>query len=173
MTVKKIIRDSLEDAFESSKNIAKSSGEQIKKTFSPWEMIANSFSEQKSGEASKMKQLQEQMSKTPGATPLNIESLKEKHDQKDLFAMRQKLFQMVKGQDEKLMLEQKQKKAEDERNAAYQHMENQKNLQEQQRINAANTAPKGKEHKNILGGKKKKRGTDLPPMEAKPGQSKF
>jgi hypothetical protein len=172
MAVKKIIHNALEDAFEAGKKIVQSSGQQIKETFSPWDMIANSFGEQKNPQDTQMKDLKEMMGKTPNATPLNREKLKETHDQKDLAVMRQKLFQMVKGQDEKLLLENKQKKAEAERSVAFEEMQKERQLQEQQRLNGANGNPHGKEHKNIMGGKKKKRTTDLPPMEAKPGQSK-
>ena len=169
MAVKKIIRNALEDAFESGKQIAKSSGQQLKETFNPWDMIANSFSDGKPNEQNQLKDLKEKMGKGKNATPLNLDKLKETHDRQDLTAMRQKLFQMVKGQDEKLMLEKKQKKAEDERTVAYQEMEKQRQAQAKQQ--AQPTAPQGKLHQSILG-KRKKRGVELPPMEAKPNMGK-
>jgi len=87
--------------------------------------------------------------------------------------MKQRLFQMVKGEDEKSLQRQKHTKAEKERTEAYEKAEKQRKEQEKRRMQTQSGEPQGKERKSILGGKKKKKAAAEPqPAEMKPASGK-
>ena len=181
MAVKKIIHDAFEQAVETGKNVAKSSAKQVKETFSPWDMIRNSFTEEKTPQnqeqspsaQTKLKEMQEKGGKH---TPLDFEKLKKTYanqDQNNIEVMKQRLFQLVKKDEEKIMMRGKQEKAEKERNTAQEEAEKRRNEEEQRRRNMMSDVPEGKSGRGTaLIGKKRRKPTEPQPAETKPGSSK-
>lgn len=174
MPVKQVVQDAFEQVVESGQTMAKSSVKQVASTFNPWDMIKNSF--QNGGESSptpqELQKKQEQLDKQPGSTPLDFQKLQKNYAEQDkhkIDAMKNRLFQMVKGQEERQLQEGKRKKLEQERQVNWEEDEKKRRAyQEQQRRNMS-AEPQGKERGSILGGKKKKKSVMEPqPAELKP-----
>ncbi|PIY69077.1 hypothetical protein COY90_02615 [Candidatus Roizmanbacteria bacterium CG_4_10_14_0_8_um_filter_39_9] len=170
--------DTFEKALEAGQSMAKSSAKQIKQTFSPLQMIKNALgggeSNPQSPMESKMKEMQGK--KEMGNTPLDFSKLQEKYQNQDKAKtdmLRQRLFQMVKGGDEKIMMEKKQKEEEEKRRIAYEEHERKRNKQDQQRMmQQSGNEPQGKERQSVLAPKKKKRAQNPSPIEIKPSTGK-
>ena len=133
MASKKIAHNTFEQVIETSHEIAKSAAKQVKETFNPWDMIRNSFTEEK----------------------------------QKIDAMKQRLFQLVKNDDEKTATKTKQEKAQKERTILQEEDEKKRREQEQRRQQSYSTSPQGK-----LKGGKRKRPAEPQPAETKPGSSK-
>jgi hypothetical protein len=177
MAVKKIIKDAFEQVFESGRDMAKSSAKQVAETLSPWDMIRNSFTEQKDGQNDQLQKAKEQRGKGGNNTPLNFDKLQKSYanqDQKKIESMKQRLFQMVKREDEKTLQRSQQAKAEKERSEAQEEAEKRRREEERRRQGAQSNAPEGKSGRGTaLSGKKKKRqATEPQPAETKPGGGK-
>jgi hypothetical protein len=180
MGVKKIIKNAFEQVYESGRDIAKSSAKQIGETLSPWEMIRNSFNDSgKSPESNsnQMKSLQKELKGNGGkGTPLNFEKLDKSYanqDQMKIESMKQRLFQMVKNEDAKIIQRKDQKVAEKKQIEAHEIAEQRRREEEQKRVNALSAAPEGKSGRGTaLMGKKKRKPTEPQPAETKPGGGK-
>lgn len=177
MAVKKIIQDAFEQVAETGRDMAKSSVKQVRETFSPWEMIRNSFdadSAQKKGPDSQLNALKEKAGKS-GHTPLDFDRLQKSYQNQDKAkadALANRLFQLVHQQDERRLMESKQKAAEKIQMETYKEADDKRRREDQLRIQSQSSAPQGKERRSILGGKKKRKGTDVQPLEARPNSSK-
>lgn len=177
MAVKKIIQDAFEQVAETGRDMAKSSVKQVQETFSPWDMIRNSFeakADNKNGPESQLNNMKEKMRKG-GHTPLDFDRLQKSYQNQDKAkadALASRLFQMVKQQDERSLMASKQKAAEKAQMDAYTESDKKRRKDEQLRIQSQSGAPQGKERRSILGGKKKRKGTDVQPLEARPNSSK-
>ena len=121
--------DTFEKALEAGQSMAKSGAQQIKQTFNPANMIKNAFHGETGGRTSAV---EEQSGKTAevkgvkGSTAIDFAKLQEKYQNQDKSktdALRNRLFQMVKSGDEKIMMEKKQKEEEKKRQEAYQEHE--------------------------------------------------
>ena len=177
MALKKIIKNAFEQVYETGKDIAKSSVKQVAETLSPWDMIRNSFSEKKDSQTGQLKKTKEQMGKGGNNTPLNFDRLQKSYanqDQKKIEAMKLRLFQLVKKDEEKTMQKSKQTKAEKERTIVQEEAEKRRREEDRKRQAAMAGAPEGKsERGTALSGKKKKRKpTEPQPAETKPGGGK-
>lgn len=177
MAFKKIIKDSFEQVFETGKDMAKSSVKQVADTLNPWDMIRNSFTESKDGQKDQLQQAKEHMGKGGNNTPLNFDKLQKSYanqDQKNIEIMKQRLFQMVKKDDEKTLIISKQAKSEKEQLAIQEDMEQKRREAEQKRRTEYSNVPEGKSGRGTaLSGKKKKRqATEPQPAETKPGGGK-
>lgn len=177
MAVKKIIRDAFEQVFETGRDMAKSSAKQVAETLSPWDMIRNSFTEQKNGQKDQQQKAKEQMGKGGNNTPLNFDKLQKSYanqDQKKIDSMKQRLFQMVKREDERTIQRSQQTKAEKERSEAQEEAEKRRREEERRRQNAMGNAPEGKSGRGtaLMGKKKKRQATEPQPAETKPGGGK-
>lgn len=178
MALKKIIKNAFEQVYESSRDMAKSSAKQVKETFSPWDMIRNSFTEGSTGPDKIANQKQKEwQGKGGNNTPLNFDKLQksyENQDQKKIKAVELRLFQIVKKDEEKTLQRNQQAKAEKERTIAQEEAEKRRREEERKRQAAMTGAPEGKnERGTALSGKKKKRkATDPQPAETKPGGGK-
>lgn len=177
MAVKKIIQDAFEQVAETGRDMAKSSVKQVQETFSPWDMIRNSFdvkTENKNGPETHLKNMKEKIGKN-GHTPLDFDRLQQSYQNQDKAkadALANRLFQLVKQQDERTLLTSKQKTAEKIQMESYQDAEQKRKNEDRLRMQSQSAAPQGKERKNIFGGKKKRKGTDVQPLEARPNSSK-
>ena len=181
MAVKRIIHDAFEQVVETGKDMAKSSAKQVKETFSPWDMIRNSFTEEKTPqnqEQSSVAQtkLKEMQGKGEKHTPLDFDKLQKQYasqDKQKIEMMKQRLFQLVKKDEEKTVMKGKQEKAEKERNIAQEEAEKRRNEEERRRRSMMSDAPEGKSGRGTaLIGKKRRKPTEPQPAETKPGSSK-
>lgn len=174
MSVKKIIKDSFEQVLETGRDMAKSSVRQVASTLSPWDMIRNSFNDdesshspsgQKNEQQSRSKEMQ---GKGGNSTPLNFEGLNKSYadqDKQKIENMKQRLFQMVKRDDEKSVQRAQQTKAEKERSIAQEEADKRRREDDKQRQSSL-AAPQGKSK-----GRKRK-AAEPQPAETKPGSSK-
>lgn len=160
---------------EAGQTMAKSGAKQLKQTFNPLSMLKNSFGGEAGngqGMNKEMQKMKEGMDKK--STPLDFMKLQEKYNNQDKVktdALRNRLFQMVKSGDEKILMEKKQKEEEKKRTIAWEEQEKRRKEAEKQRQAQMGGAPQGKERKSILGVKKKK--TQAPAqMETKPSTGK-
>ena len=171
--------DTFEKALEAGQSMAKSGGKQLKQTFSPASMIKNAFS----GESGRTSEVKEERSdgktsevgKGKQSTPIDFAKLQEKYQNQDKSktdALRNRLFQMVKSGDEKLMMEKKQKEEEKKRQEAYQEHEQKRKEAEKQRQAQMSGEPQGKERQSILAPKKKKKPPLPSTAEIKPSTGK-
>ncbi len=182
MAIKKLIKDSFEQILETGKDMAKSSAKQVKETFSPWDMIRNSFtetplrpseSEGSEGQA-KVKEMQKKGDKH---TPLDFDKLQKSYanqDQKKIDVMKQRLFQIVKKDEEKTLQRSQQTKAEKERVITQEEAEKRRIEYERKQKNAKSGVPEGKSERGtaLMGKKKKRQASEPQPAETKPGGGK-
>lgn len=177
--------DTFEKALEAGQSMAKSGGKQLKQTFSPANMIKNALNVE--GTADLPADLSAgALAKAEGrgtaevkggkqSTPIDFAKLQEKYQNQDKSktdALRNKLFQMVKSGDEKIMMEKKQKEEEKKRQEAYQEHEQKRKEAEKQRQAQMSGEPQGKERQSILAPKKKKKPPLPSTAEIKPSTGK-
>lgn len=174
MSVKKILKDSFEQVIETGRDMAKSSVKQVASTLSPWDMIRNSFNEDENSR-NPLNQHPDQQSKGKeingkggNNTPLNFEGLNKSYadqDKQKIESMKQRLFQMVKRDDERSVQRVQQKKAEKERAISQEEADAKRRENDKQRQSSL-AAPQGKSK-----GRKRK-AAEPQPAETKPGSSK-
>lgn len=171
--------DTFEKALEAGQGMAKSGGKQLKQTFSPANMIKNAFNAEGTAdlpaEAHRIGGAKEGVKRMAGSTPLDFTKLQEKYQNQDKSktdALRNRLFQMVKSGDEKIMMEKKQKDEEKKRQEAYQEHEKKRKEAEKQRQAQMSGEPHGKERQSILAPKKKKKVPLPSAAEIKPSTGK-
>lgn len=170
--------DTFEKAVEAGQQMAKGGAQQIKQTFNPLSMLKNAFSGETSGGQNgmnkEMQKMKEGMDKK--STPLDFAKLQEKYNNQDKSktdALRNRLFQMVKSGEEKVLMEKKQEEAEKKRTIAWEEQEKRRKEAEKKRQEQISGAPQGKEHQSILAPKrKKKKGFEPSPVEIKPSTGK-
>ena len=177
MVVKKIIKNVFEQFGEASKDMAKSSVQQIKETLSPWEMIRNSFGDAENKSANTQSSSKEIQGQGKNNTPLNFDKLQESYknqDQKNIDAMKQRLFQLVKRDDEKTQTKREHEKVHKEQSVSQEEAENKRRQEEQKRRYSLSDAPEGKSGRGtaLMGKKKKRRASEPQPAETKPGGGK-
>ena len=158
-----MIKNALEDTIErlaeqgstQAKKAAKTAVKQIKQTFSPskmWEQIlgTSSVSSESSNATSEVKS-------NGNHTPLNFEKLGKKYQDTEAQkteALRQRLFQLVKSGDEKVLMDKKQKEQEKKRQEAYEAQEKKRKAEEKARQEQVGNIPKGKVRRSIFSHKK-------------------
>ena len=158
-----MIKNALEDTIErlaeqgstQAKKAAKTAVKQIKQTFSPskmWEQIlgTSSLTSENSNETSEVK-------RNSNHTPLNFEKLGKKYQDTEAQkteALRQRLFQLVKSGDEKVLTDKKQKEQEKKRQEAYEAQEKKRKAEEKARQEQVGNIPKGKVRRSIFSHKK-------------------
>jgi hypothetical protein len=169
--------DTFEKAVEAGQSMAKSGGKQIKQTFNPLQMLRNSVKTEAPGEEKDIKSQAERMNKSGGnSTPVDLEKL-DKHygaqDEQKAKALANRLFQMVKSGEEKVIYEQKQKEQQKKQEEIRLAEEKKRQEAERMRRQQEGDAPQGKERKSIFGtGKKKKSAGSPAPTEIKPSKGK-
>ncbi|OGK24654.1 hypothetical protein A3A46_01305 [Candidatus Roizmanbacteria bacterium RIFCSPLOWO2_01_FULL_37_13] len=171
-----MIKGVLEDSFEKlaeqgvtqTKKVVKSTVKQVASTISPtkmWEQIlgldsdsditsengnATSAVEERSGRTAEVK-------KTGNNTPLNLEKLGKSYQDKEkqkTEALRQRLFQLVKHGEEKVLLERKQEEEEKKQKETYEAQEKKRREEEKKKKDQATEIPKGKVRRSIFSPKK-------------------
>ncbi len=158
--------DTFEQVAEFGSNTTKKTLKDLKETFNPLNLLKtiNVSSERKNSDIEKMK--------GKNSTPLDFLKLEKKLNDKEKVktqALRNRLFQMVKGQEEKLHYEQTRKKQE-KINQEAMIAQKQKEREKQEQITQAQSGiPQGKSRKNIFSRKKV---ASREQMEVKPSSGK-
>ena len=177
MAIKNRVQDTFEQVIETGKDMAKSSAKQIKETFNPWDIISNSFSNTDKSAENQPNQGQIKSKEGGGKggnnTPLNFDTLQTKYadqDKKNIDAMKQRLFQLVKRDEEKTIMKGKQETAEKERAISQEDMDKKRREEEKKRQQSFAAAPQGKAERGS--GKRRRQASEPQPAETKPGSSK-
>lgn len=172
MAVKKIIQNAFEQIAETGRDMAKSSVKQVADTLSPWDMIRNSFGDEKGVEQNQNQNTKSKELHASGtnSTPLDLPRLANSYaeqDKKRISDMQQRLFQLAKGNEEKNFLRGKQEKNQKKQTEMQKEAgKRNENLRKQQTGGAIPESKAGR------GGKKKRKATEPQPAETKPGSSK-
>lgn len=165
--IKTKVANPFEKIQEELKNSARKVTKDIVSPFNPTNLFEELLGIQNSSDIKK-NEMSKEFQKNPNMTPLDLQKLQNKYADKDQEAkmkLRNKLFNMVKSADEKLLQDQKQKKQE------IQYKEQQEKQQKEQKKQAHYTPlePMGKIRKNIFG-KTKRKANPVAGLENKPNK---
>ncbi len=147
-------QDTFEQLVELGASTAKKTAQSVTQTFSPLkiaEKIVNIDSSQT------IQSLEKQPITKDNHTPLNFEKLQEKYQKQDeqrTAALRQRLFQLVKSTEEKVLIDKKQKETEEQRREIYEQQEKRRKEEERKRKEQAEEIPQGKIRRSIFSPKK-------------------
>lgn len=149
-----IINDTFEQLAELGVSTVKKTGQSVKQTFNPLQ-IFEAESDKQSPE-NKQKS-QKELGTKNNHTPLDFDKLggqyQTQEKQKEE-ALRQRLFQLVKGDEKRAVEERKQEKKQQEQAEIREVQEKNKRIEAQKQQSYMET-PKGKERRSILSKKKK------------------
>lgn len=104
-----------------------------------------------------IEQTEKGRSKKQKHTPLEFQKLQKKYQDQDKMkvdALRQRLFQIVKRGEEKVLMEKRQEEMEKKRKETYEEMEKKRKEEEKKRREAAQFIPQGKIRRSIFSPKK-------------------
>ena len=146
--------DTFEQLAELGKTTGKQSAKSVAQTFNPVKILEQAAG---TGISPNEGDIKKEFQKKKNHTPMDFDKLQKKYQEKDtqnLATLRNRLFQMVKSGDEKILAEKKQAEEEKKRKIYYGEMEKKRKkhaeLQQQ-----SQSAPKGKEKKGLFSPKKK------------------
>lgn len=149
-----ILSDTFEQLAELGQTTAKQGAKQVAQTFSPLKILENvtqgssSAVEERSGNTAEVKGNK--------STPLDFDKLQKKYQDQDKLktqVLRNRLFQMVKREDEKSLERKKAEHEEKKRKEEYEKQEKKKQLARQQEAQSAEI-PQGKQRRSIFSPKK-------------------
>ncbi len=153
-----ILQDSFEQLVELGKTTTKQGAKQVAQTFSPLKMIDNAIKGGENGtdqrglsEGSKTAEVKENKN-----TPLDFDKLQKKYQDQDKLkteSLRNRLFQMVKREDEKSLERKKAEEQEKMRKEEYEKQEKKKQKAQEQQLQSTET-PHGKQRRSIFSPKK-------------------
>lgn len=150
----KLLEDTFEQLVELGQSTAKKTVKSVAQTFNPFDK--NSSSGKENSQNSLNLQTEKLKNKKNNHTPLDFDKLQKKFQDKDKIkteALRNRLFQMVKQGDEKIIVEHRQKELEKKRQQVY--LEQEKKKKEEERKKQQGSAiPMGKVRKTIFSPKK-------------------
>lgn len=161
--------DTFEQAAEFGKSTAKQSGQALKSTFNPITLAEQAFGKTPNDKG--IEQLEKGKSKKQNHTPLDFQKLQDKYNNQDKAktdALRNRLFQIVKGGDERLLQEQKQKELEKKRKDEYM-IQDKKRKDDQKKQQLSGPIPQGKVRRSIFSHKKVAQRSQV---EVRPASSK-
>ncbi len=148
--------DTFEKALEQGTTMVKQSGKQVIQTINPLKLAESAFGV-KSGNDNGMEQLEKGKGKKSNHTPLDFQKLQKNYQDQDKIKtdeLRNRLFQMVKGADEKILMEKRQEEMEKKRKATYEELEKKRREEEKKKQEAAQLIPQGKIRRSIFSSKK-------------------
>lgn len=164
--------DTFEKLAELGTSAVKKTGQSVKQTFDPGKMV-----EQVTGNESSPNNpnnSKEQLTKKKGHTKLDLDKLQKSYQDQDkqkTDALRNKLFQLVKSGEEKVMQEKEQKEKDKQQQILNQEQEKKrKREEEEKRRMESEAAPQGKERRSIFS--RKKRAKPIPTVETKANSGK-
>lgn len=145
--------DAFEKILEQGTIMGKQSVKQVAKTFDPLQML-----DQATGQSNSDKGVEPlEKGKSQKHTPLDFKNLQKNYENQDkqkTDALRQRLFQMVKGADEKILMEKRQKQMEKKQKGEYEVMEQKRREKEKKKQEEAQLIPQGKIRRSIFSAKK-------------------
>lgn len=147
--------DTFEKILEQGAIMGKQSVKQVAKTFDPLQML-DKVTEQSNSDK-RIEQLEKGKSQKQKHTPLDFKKLEKNYENQDkqkTDALRQRLFQLVKGGEEKTLMEGRQKEMEKKRKEAYEENEKKRKVEEKKRQEAMQLTPQGKVRRSIFSPKK-------------------
>ncbi len=148
----KLLEDTFEQLIELGQSTAKKTVKSVAQTFNP---LSGLTGNEKNNPQESIKSQAEKMKKN-NHTPLNFDKLKNKFQDKDKMkteALRNRLFQMVKHGDEKIVMENKQKELEKKIREEWEKQEKRKKEEETKRQQSG-AIPQGKQRRSIFSHKK-------------------
>lgn len=145
-----ILEDSFEQLVELGQSTVKKTVKSVAQIVNPFEGAKTSAVEERSGKTA-------EVNRGKNHTPVDFEKLKNKFQDKDKLkaeALRYRLFQIVKGDDEKSLERKKMTEAEKKRNEEYLIQEKKRKEREKKQREQQSNIPKGKIRRSIFSSKK-------------------
>lgn len=145
-----LLQDTFEQLAEMGASTTKKTVKSVAQTFNPLS------SPEKSGDPQKTA-LEKMKNSKDNHTPLDFKKLQEQYknsDSKKTDALRQHLFNLVKGAGERSVMEKRQEELQKKRQEAYLEAEKKRREEEKKKAMEASDEPKGKVRKSIFSKKK-------------------
>jgi len=155
--VKGFWSDTFEQLTEFGQSTVKKSGQAINQTFSPLKILETTDNSPLTENSSKKDRGERLPSKKQNSTPLDLESLHKNYQNQDkqkANALRFRLFQMVRSQEEKVIAQKKQEELERKRKLTYEEEQKKRKEKEKKKREQTLVVPKGKIRRSIFSPKK-------------------
>lgn len=161
MAKNKILSDSFEQLAELGKSTAKQGSKQIGQTFSPMNLLDNLSGKNNQENLSDSKNTSDkktEIAKNEGKnTPLNLDQLQKKYQNPEnikMEALRNRLFRMVKQEEEKSLEREKAKKQQQLQKEEAEKEEKKRQKIKKQQLTQSQEEPKGKIRQSIFSPRK-------------------
>ena len=163
--------DTFEKVSELGQSTAKSAVKATASIVNPTKIVESTLGTYSSQNKS-IEQLEKGKGKKQNNTLLDYQKLQKKYEDQDMQktnALRQRLFQMVKSEDEKSLMKKKQEEQEKKRKELYEQQERKKREEEKKKQEENQTAPQGKIRRSIFSHKKvaEREQTEVKPSSGK------
>ncbi|MDO8609794.1 MAG: hypothetical protein Q7R95_04545 [bacterium] len=150
-----------DDTFEKLAELGMSTAKKTVKAgvsiVSPTALIDSALGTKSSSQDKSIEQLEKTKGKKSNNTPLDFQNLQKSYQNKDMQetnAVRQRLFQLVKRDEEKGSMDKKQEEQEKKRKEAYEEQEKQRQIQQKRNQNSVTNSPQGKAQRGKITRKK-------------------
>ena len=147
-------QDTFEQLVKLGASTAKKTTQSVTQTFSPLKIVEKIVNT----DSSQSNQPQEKQPLTKdNHTLLNFEKLQKKYQEQDeqkTAVLRQRLFQLVRSAEEKVLIDKKQKEIEEQRREIYEQQEKRRREEERKRQEQTENLPQGKIRRSIFSPKK-------------------
>lgn len=155
----KLLEDTFEQLVELGSSTAKKSAQQVAQTIDPIKLAQAAFGQESSNESNKSNKSNslESLKKGKDHTPLDFKKLQEKFKDKEKMkveGLRNRLFQIVRREDEKSLEREKMEKADKKRREEYLAQEKKRKEEEKKQLEQQGNIPKGKVRRSIFSSKK-------------------
>ena len=150
------LSDTFEKLEELGVSTTKKAGQAVQQTLGPTKLIEHVAGQTEEAEtADKQKAAKE--TQKPTHSSLNLEDLKKKYQDQDKIkenSLRNRLFQLVKSSEEKILTDKKRKEQEKQQKLMYEEQQKKKKAEEKKQQEQATAAPRGKVRRSIFSHKK-------------------
>ena len=169
-----ILSDTFEQLAELGVSAAKSSAKQVAQTINPLNLAKSALGRESSNESnsSNKSNTAESLKKGKDHTPLDFKKLQEKFKDKEkmkLEGLRNRLFQIVKREDEKILERKQMEEAQKKQHEELAAQEKKRKEDEKKRHDQIGNIPMGKKRQSIFS---KKKTSDQQHAELKPASGK-
>jgi len=152
-----LISDTFEQLAELGQSTVKQSAKSVAQTFSPIKLLEHASGKSQSTDDPGKEMIDQAKAKNNASTPLDFDKLQKNYQNQDAMKMnslRNRLFQIVKQEDEKSLQRKKAEEQEKKRKEEYEKQEKKNQLARQQQAASAGDAPRGKSRRGVLSHKK-------------------
>ena len=154
-----ILEDTFEQLVELGQSTAKKSAQQVAQTTNPLKLVQSAFGQENSNESNQTNKFQsfESVKKGKDHSPLDFKKLQEKFKDKEKMKMeglRNRLFQIVKREDEKSLERKEMGEAQKKRQEEYSTQEKKRKEQQQKIQGQQSSIPTGKAKRGFMSRKK-------------------